>query len=251
MPRASLQRSRPTSTGSFAAQLNAWQERMHEALATRLPPADETPARLHTALRSWVLDREERKHPILMFAVGRTMGLREAHVEVAACALELLHLFDEVHRALPALARNERALVPHPALQAYDEATMLLVGDSLPPLAFNLICIDPSLRLTARVRLQLAAMLASATGSQGRFGSHSAAGEADRSHYCACVRLAIACRRRPPGKKVRELLADFERALALSWSDAYAVLPRRGEQVESLRRVTRWLAEREDEQGIS
>lgn len=251
MPRASLQRSRLTSTGSFAAQLSAWHERMHGALDTRLPPADETPACLHAALRSWVLDREERKHPILMFAVGRTMGLHEAHVEVAACALELLHLFDEVHRALPALARNERAPALHPALQAYDEATLLLVGDSLPPLAFNLLCIDPGLQLAARGRLQLAAMLASATGSRGRVGSHSAGGQAGRSYYCACVRLAIACRRRPPGKKVRGLLTDFERALALSWSDAYAALPRSGEQADALRWVTRWLAEREDEQGIA
>lgn len=238
MPRASPHRSRLTSTGSFSAQLNAWQERMHIALDRRLPPADETPARLHAALRSWVLDREEREHPILMFAVGQTMGLREEHVEVAACVLELLHLFVEVHRALPALACDERARASHPALQVYDEATMLLVGDSLPPLAFNLICVDPDLRLPARVRLQLAAMLASSTGSQGRV---------DRSHYCASVRLAIACRRRPPGRKVRVLLTDFERALALSWSDAYAVLPRRGEQAEALRRVTRWLAERDAE----
>ncbi len=242
MPRARLQRSRLTSTGSFAAQMSAWQERMHLALARRLPAADEVPARLHAALRSWVLDREERKHPVLMFAVGRTMGLREEHVEVAACALELLHLFVEVHRTLPALAHG-RAPRPHPALQAYDEATLLLVGDSLPPLAFNLICVDPALPLAAKVRLRIAAMLASASGSHGK---HE---ETDRSHYCAGVRLAIACRRRPPGRKMKGLLADFERALALSWSDAYAVLPRRGEQAEPLRRVTRWLAEREGEGG--
>ncbi|WP_116812321.1 hypothetical protein [Steroidobacter cummioxidans] len=233
-------RSELSPTESFAAQLHAWHERMHVALARRLPSADESPARLHAALRSWVLDREEREHPILMFAVGRTMGLREERVEVAACALELLHLFVEVHRALPALARDERARAPHPALQAYDEATMLLVGDSLPPLAFNLICVDPDLRVAAKVRLQLAAMLASTTGSPDQTG---------RAHHCAGVRLAIACRRRPPGRKVRVLLTDFERALALSWSDACAVLPRRGEQVEALRRVTCWLAERDAERG--
>jgi hypothetical protein len=247
MPRASLQRCRLTATGSFAAQLNAWQERMHIALARRLPPADETPARLHAALRSWVLDREERRHPILMFAVGRTMGLREQHVEVAACALELLHLFVEVHRALPALARDERAAFAHPALQLYDEPTMLLVGDSLPPLAFSLICVDPGLRLAARMRLQLAAVLASS--SEEVAARADRASETHRSHYRAGVRLAIACRGRPPGKKMRALLTEFERALALSWSDAYEVLPRRGEQSEALRRVTRWLAEREAEQG--
>nr|WP_298720504.1 hypothetical protein [uncultured Steroidobacter sp.] len=245
MPRASLQRSRLTSTGSFAAQLNAWQQRMHIALARRLPAADQTPARLHTALRSWVLDREERSHPILMFAVGRTMGLREEQIEAAACALELLHLFVEVHRTLPALARDQPA--SHPALQIYDEPTMLLVGDSLPPLAFNLICVDPGLRLTAKMRLQVAAVLASV--SEQAASTADCPGQANRLHYRAGVRLAIACRRRPPGRKVTALLADFERALALSWSDAYAVLPRRGEQAEALRRVTHWLAERDANGG--
>lgn len=248
MRRATPQRSRLDATGSFAAQLNAWQERMRIALAARLPSANETPTHLNAALRSWVLDREERKHPILMFAVGRTMGLREEDVEVAACALELLHLFVEVHRSLPALARDERTPTPHPALQIYDEPTMLLVGDSLPPLAFNLICVDPGLRLAAKMRLQLAAALASS--SEEVASTADRLGHTSRTHYCAGVRLAVACRGRPPGKKVRALLAEFERALALSWSDAYAVLPHRGEQAEALRRVTRWLAECEGEQGM-
>jgi hypothetical protein len=265
MPRSSLQRSGASSSEPFAAQVAAWRERMRSALVARLPPTDAVPVQLNAALRSWVLDRDERRHPILMFAVARTVGLREQQVEAAACALELLHLFVEVHRILPALARTEQA--PDPTLQIYDEATLLLVGDSLPPLAFDVISVGPGLPRAAQVRLELAAILAVASGTRGALGGQpesTVAAErpgasfdgdrtvpADRAHYRAGLRMAIACRPRPLGKNVSALLAEFERALSVSWAEAYAVLPRGGAQVEALRRVTRWLAERESDGGAS
>jgi hypothetical protein len=75
----------------------------------------------------------------------------------------------------------------------------------------------------------------------------AAPARADRSVYCIGVRLAIACQGRPPGRRLAALLADFERALALSWADAYAVLACFGAEAETLRRATRWLMERENE----
>jgi len=254
MSRASLQHSRSSSGDAFAAQANAWQERMQIALARRLPPKDETPASLNAALRSWVLNRADRRHSILMFAVGHTVGLREEQVEVAACALELLHLFVEAHRVLPALAGGERSSTEHPVLQDYDEATLLLVGDSLAPLALSVICVDPQLRVPPLVRLQLAEMLTSAIGSRGTLGAQmavegdrAAPANAHRSDYCIGVRLASACQGRPPGRRLGALLADFERALTLSWAEAYAVLASCGAEAETLRRATRWLIERENE----
>jgi hypothetical protein len=266
MPRSSLQRSRASSSELFAAQMTAWRERMRSALEARLPPAGAIPVHLNAALRSWVLGRDERKHPILMFAVARTVGLREQQVEAAACALELLHLFVEVHRILPALAQAEPASAADPALQTYDEAMLLLVGDSLPPLAFDLISVGPGLPRAAEVRLQLASILAAASGTRGALGGQpesavtpagsasvdgDQAAHADRAHYRAGVRMAIACRSRPPGKNVSALLAEFERAMSVSWAEAYAVLPRSGAQAEALRWVTRWLAEREGDGGTS
>ncbi len=256
MRRASLQHSRSVPRESFASQADAWHERMHAALARHLPRADETPACLNAALRSWVLDRAVRKHPILIFAVGRTVGLREQQIEVAACAVELLHLFVEAHRVPPALVADEQSRAAHRAPHDYDQAMLLLVGDSLPPLAFRLLCVDPGLALAPSVRLQLTAMLAAASGSRGRLGRYMprAADEAAdfserarRADYRTDVRLAVACRARPPGRGVGALLAEFERALALSWTEAYAVVARGGAQAETLRHATRWLIEHDDE----
>src|SRR5690242_3125258 len=87
----------PAVPDSFAPQLEAWRERMEGALAARLPRTDQTPERLHAAMRYSVLGGGKRVRPILLLATARSLGLAEEQVEAAACALELVHVYSLVH----------------------------------------------------------------------------------------------------------------------------------------------------------
>ena len=127
------------SAEAFGAQLEAWQERMERALAMRLPPADAVPARLHAAMRYCVLGGGKRVRPALLFATARTLGLDEDEVEAAACAIELIHVYSLVHDDLPAMDDDDLRRGRPTCHKAYDEATAILVGDALQPLAFQIL----------------------------------------------------------------------------------------------------------------
>lgn len=158
---------------SFSSQLRSWQQRMEEALAARLPAAEFVPERLHAAMRYAVLGGGKRVRPVLLFATARTLGLTERHVEGAACAVELIHAYSLVHDDLPAMDNDDLRRGKPTCHRAYDEATAVLVGDALQPLAFELLARDVALPADAGIRLRLIEMLAQASGSLGMAGGQA------------------------------------------------------------------------------
>ena len=158
---------------AFGQQLTQWQTRMEQALASRLPGADEIPARLHEAMRYSVLGGGKRIRPALVFATGRTLGLAEAQVEAAACAIELVHVYSLVHDDLPAMDDDDLRRGRPTCHKAYDEATAVLVGDALQPLAFQLLARDPQLPADPAIRLKLIDLLADASGTFGMAGGQA------------------------------------------------------------------------------
>lgn len=158
---------------AFGAQLEAWRERMERALAARLPPRTLVPARLHEAMRYSVLGGGKRVRPALVFATARTLGLTEDDVEGAACAIELVHVYSLVHDDLPAMDDDDLRRGRPTCHKAYDEATAILVGDGLQPLAFQLLATDTALPASPAVRLELIALLAEASGSLGMAGGQA------------------------------------------------------------------------------
>jgi geranylgeranyl pyrophosphate synthase len=157
----------------FGAQLETWRLRMEHALAARLPEAHMVPARLHEAMRYSVLGGGKRIRPALLFATARTLGLAEDEVEAAACAIELVHVYSLVHDDLPAMDNDDLRRGRPTCHKAYDEATALLVGDALQPLAFQLLASDPKLPASPAIRLRLIDMLAQAIGTFGMAGGQA------------------------------------------------------------------------------
>src|ERR1700719_1185645 len=147
------------STHLFEAQLDTWRERMEHALAARLPAATAVPTRLHEAMRYSVLGGGKRIRPALLFATARTLGLSEDEVEAAACAIELVHVYSLVHDDLPAMDDDDLRRGRPTCHKAYDEATAVLVGDALQPLAFQLLARDPALAAAPGMRLRLIGVL--------------------------------------------------------------------------------------------
>jgi farnesyl diphosphate synthase len=158
---------------SFGAQLEAWRQRMESALAARLPPATATPERLHEAMRYSVLGGGKRIRPALLFATAQTLGLTENDVEAAACAIELIHVYSLVHDDLPAMDDDDLRRGRPTCHKAFDEATAVLVGDALQPLAFQLLARDPALPASPAVRLRLVDVLCEASGTFGMVGGQA------------------------------------------------------------------------------
>lgn len=158
---------------AFGAQLETWRVRMEHALAARLPAPDIVPARLHEAMRYSVLGGGKRIRPALVFATARAVGLSEAEVEAAACAIELVHVYSLVHDDLPAMDDDDLRRGRPTCHKAFDEATALLVGDSLQPLAFRLLASDGALPASPAIRLRLIDMLAQAIGTLGMAGGQA------------------------------------------------------------------------------
>ena len=146
---------------------------MERALAARLPSAALLPERLHAAMRYSVLGGGKRIRPALLFATARTLGLAEDEVEGAACAIELVHAYSLVHDDLPAMDDDDLRRGRPTCHKAFDEATAVLVGDALQPLAFELLARDSALPASSGVRLALIGLLAEASGSFGMAGGQA------------------------------------------------------------------------------
>lgn len=146
---------------------------METALAARLPAASLTPVRLHEAMRYSVLGGGKRIRPALLFATARTLGLTEDQVEAAACAIELVHVYSLVHDDLPAMDDDDLRRGRPTCHKAFDEATAILVGDALQPLAFLLLARDPALPAASAVRLRLVEILGDASGTYGMAGGQA------------------------------------------------------------------------------
>jgi farnesyl diphosphate synthase len=158
---------------SFPALLESWQARMELALSARLPAPDETPRRLHQAMRYSVLGGGKRIRPALVFATGRTVGMPDEELEPVACAIEFVHVYSLVHDDLPAMDDDDLRRGRPTCHKAYDEATAVLVGDALQPLAFQVLARDPALSASPATRLRLIELLGEASGTFGMAGGQA------------------------------------------------------------------------------
>ena len=157
----------------FAKRLGIWQARAEEQLSARLPASGVHPARLHEALRYSVLGGGKRVRPVLVYATAQSLGLDESMVDGAACAVEFIHAYSLVHDDLPAMDDDDLRRGRPTCHKAFDEATAILVGDSLQVLAFQILASGPGLPDDAAIRLKLVELLAVGSGTEGMAGGQA------------------------------------------------------------------------------
>ena len=137
-----------------------------------LPAPKIVPERLHQAMHYAVLGGGKRVRPLLAFAAGELTQADPARVEVVAAAVEMIHAYSLVHDDLPCMD-NDTLRRGRPTCHVeFDEATALLVGDALQPLAFQLlaehvVADDPA------AQLEMLRTLALASGSRGMAGGQA------------------------------------------------------------------------------
>ncbi|MDT8364050.1 MAG: polyprenyl synthetase family protein, partial [Nitrosomonas sp.] len=128
-----------------------------------LATVDCAPVRLHEAMRYVVLGGGKRVRPLLSLAAGELSGAKQERVMLAGVAVELIHAYSLVHDDLPCMDDDVlRRGKPTCHIQ-YDEATALLVGDSLQSLAFQILA-EPGLTQNPARQLEMIGQLAIAAG---------------------------------------------------------------------------------------
>src|SRR5699024_8199705 len=143
-----------------------------------LPGPDVVPARLHEAMRYAVLGGGKRVRACLVYAAGEATGRpsnvsESAHsgaLDYAAAAVELIHAYSLVHDDLPCMDDDDLRRGRPTVHVQYDEATAMLVGDALQPLAFELLADMP---ISPGLMSQAISLLARAAGSQGMVGGQA------------------------------------------------------------------------------
>jgi farnesyl diphosphate synthase len=161
-----------TTEADFAAWMGGVQVRVEAALARALPGPQHAPARLHEAMRYATLEGGKRVRPLLAFAAGELAGAEPQRLEVAACAVELIHAYSLVHDDMPCMDDDSLRRGKPTVHVEFDEATALLVGDALQTLAFQLLA-ESSVTDDPRAQLEMLRTLALAAGSRGMAGGQA------------------------------------------------------------------------------
>jgi farnesyl diphosphate synthase len=155
----------------FADQTAAYAERVAACLDAVLPGIDETPRRLHEAMRYAVLSSGKRIRPLLVYATGECLGVKPDKLDAPATAIELIHAFSLVHDDLPAMDNDDLRRGQPTVHRKFDEATAILAADALQPLAFRVIASSPALQDSEKTAIITA--VAEACGSLGMTGGQS------------------------------------------------------------------------------
>lgn len=142
-------------------------------LDASLRPDGDTPVRLAEAMRYAVLAPGKRLRPALAIWAAQACG--PAHLDrlqrweaavPAAVAVELIHAYSLVHDDLPAMDDDDLRRGRPTCHRAFDEATAILCGDALQPLAFGILARDMPPDVAARA----CAVLAAAAGAAALVG---------------------------------------------------------------------------------
>ncbi len=153
----------------FQSWMTAVQQRTERALENLLPGADIAPQRLHRAMRYATLGGGKRVRPLLCQAAGELAGADPARLDIAGCAVEMIHAYSLVHDDLPCMDDDVLRRGKPTCHVEYDEATALLVGDALQSQAFLLLS-DHVLADDPRRQLGMLRLLAQAASSRGMAG---------------------------------------------------------------------------------
>ena len=151
----------------FIERLKAYQQRVDAALLRYLPAPKTSGTRLPEAMRYSVTNGGKRIRPVLTYATGQALGLSLDRIDVAACALEMMHAYSLVHDDLPAMDDDDLRRGKPTCHKAYDEATAILAGDALQALAFTILALNRDPQVSAEAKLRMVEILGEASGAQG------------------------------------------------------------------------------------
>jgi farnesyl diphosphate synthase len=129
----------------------------------------DTPLPLQEAMMTSVLNGGKRLRPALARACANLFGVPDAQVNQVGAAVEMVHCYSLIHDDLPAMDNADMRRGEPSCWRQFGEATAILAGDSLLPLAFQVLA-DEVTHPSASVRLSLIQALCQDAGAIGMAG---------------------------------------------------------------------------------
>jgi farnesyl diphosphate synthase/geranylgeranyl diphosphate synthase type II len=156
----------------LADRVPLYQKRIESVLARTLEIEGGATARLLDAMRYSTLGGGKRVRPVLVYATGEALGAPLEWLDNPAAAVELIHVYSLVHDDLPAMDNDDLRRGRPTCHRAFDEATAILVGDSLQARAFEVLAHGPA-AVSAAARIEMLRVLADAIGTRGMAGGQA------------------------------------------------------------------------------
>src|SRR5215467_8316367 len=154
-------------------EIAASTEQLLDRLLSSAPmPAERArPTRLMESMRYATLGGDKRFRPFLVVESAALFAVPRERSLMAAAALECVHCYSLVHDDLPAMDDDDLRRGRPTLHRAFDEATAILVGDSLLTFAFDILARpethpDPAIRSALVLGLARAAGLGGMAGGQ-------------------------------------------------------------------------------------
>lgn len=161
-----------STASDFLAWAKVKQQRIEEVLEEVLPPDNQAPYTLHSAMRYSALGGGKRVRALLCYAAAELCNTDIAIADAAASAVELIHAYSLVHDDMPCMDNDDLRRGKPSCHKQYDDATALLVGDALQSLAFDVLS-TPQLCANANQQISMLNILAKAAGSSGMAGGQA------------------------------------------------------------------------------
>ena len=162
-----------TAATDFTTRLNLYKQRVDQALDVFLPGTPTHKHNLIDAMRYSVIGGGgKRIRPAMVYAAGEATGADLDTLDVPACSVEMIHSYSLIHDDLPAMDDDDLRRGQATCHKAFDEATAILAGDALQAHAFEILAAS-ELGIDDRRRLEMIALLATASGSDGMAGGQA------------------------------------------------------------------------------
>ena len=148
----------------FESLLGSYQKRINQTLEGLLPSDDSI---LSEAMRYSVLNGGKRLRPILVYLSSELGEANHDSIDTLAGSIELIHCYSLIHDDLPSMDDDDLRRGNPTTHKKFDEATAILAGDALQPLAFELIS---NLDTSDTNKINIVNCLANACGYSGMVG---------------------------------------------------------------------------------
>jgi len=148
----------------WRAQAEWFDARLAERLDTIGP---DCPNNLREAIKYSLLAPGKRLRPVLCLMACEAVGGTREDALASSIALEMMHCYSLIHDDLPAMDDDDLRRGRPTCHVQFDEATAILAGDALQPLAFQTLLESP---LPAEAICESSLVLARAVGAEGMVG---------------------------------------------------------------------------------
>jgi len=157
--------SEPKST------IDLYQNRINTILSETINLSVSEESNLAHAMSYSVVNGGKRIRPLLVYACGKCLNVKEEKLDTPALSIELLHSFSLVHDDLPSMDDDNLRRGMPTTHKKYGEATAILAADALQTFAFGNIA--DSEFLDSHEKINLISLIAKACGASGMTGGQA------------------------------------------------------------------------------